>query len=201
MNPSRVLSPDAEVHDDGVIWRGGPSLQISVPKAATYVGADRWVLFDVADAEVHLYVEADSSRRVQRYYWIQFESFLPSLPDKRYGPVNQPVATLAGLPFHVIARAGPSSEPARAGSDLEHVLRLFVKNSYTLPRELATVRLLHRRADARSEVMLIYGEDLGVSGTTLANVIGSTDYLPAWKPVAEAATQRALKQFTVKRVV
>lgn len=200
MNASRVLSPDAEVHDNSVIWRAGPAIQISVPKEATYVGADRWVLFDVADAEVHLYVEADSRRNVQRYYWIQFESILPQLRDKRYDPVNQPRVTLAGLPFHLIARAGPSSEPARAGSDLERVLKLLMKSAWTLPRELATVRLLHRRPDARSEVMLIYGEDLAASGSTLGKVIGNAGYTPAWEPVAAAVTQRAMKRFRVERL-
>lgn len=196
MQPS-ILSPAAEVHDDGLYWRSPPALHIKVPADARHTGADRWVLFDVADAELHVFVEANAQRIVRRYYWVQFEAFLPDLPDKRYGPVNQPVVTLAGQPFHVIARAGASSEPARSGSDLEHMLRLLVRAQYVLPRELATVRLLHRRADGRAEVMLIYGEDLADSGVALADVVRNGEYLPAWMPIASAVTERALKRFEV----
>ena len=196
MQPT-ILSPVAEVHDDGLYWRTPPALHIKVPKEARHAGADRWVLFDVAEAELHVFVEANAQRVVQRYYWVQFEAFLPSLPDKRYESINQPVVTLAGKPFHVVARAGASAEPAKSGSDLEHVLRLLVRAQYMLPRELATVRLLHRRADGRAEVMLIYGENLAESGASLAEVVRNGEYLPAWKPIERAVTDRALKRFEV----
>ena len=53
-------------------------MRITVPNSVQYVSAARWDLNDIADAELHVFVDADAQKRVQRLYWIQFEAYLPS---------------------------------------------------------------------------------------------------------------------------
>ena len=43
-----------------------------------YVGADRWVLYGIADCELHAFVEADQRKNVQSLYWVQFEDLTPT---------------------------------------------------------------------------------------------------------------------------
>ncbi len=58
-----------------------PSVRIELPKQVRYVGADRWILYGIADAEIHVFVEADERKHVRRLYWIQFEGYLPTRPE------------------------------------------------------------------------------------------------------------------------
>src|ERR1044072_1762492 len=55
-----------------------PAIKIRLPKTAQYVGGARWDLYDCGDAELHVFVEADEHKRVQRLYWVQFEHYLPN---------------------------------------------------------------------------------------------------------------------------
>ena len=73
-----------------------PAIRISLPPGAVYVGAVRWPLYKVADAELHAFVEADASGLVRRFYWIQFESLLPSAKGNyNYSDSNTTTGRLA----------------------------------------------------------------------------------------------------------
>ena len=37
--------------------------RIRLPESVQYVGADRWVLYDIADCELHAFVEADPAEK------------------------------------------------------------------------------------------------------------------------------------------
>ena len=40
--------------------RARPRLRIQLPKPARYVGGERWLLFGIADCEIHVFVQADA---------------------------------------------------------------------------------------------------------------------------------------------
>jgi hypothetical protein len=42
------------------------------------------VLYGIADCELHAFVEADQEQNVQRFYWVQFEAYLPTKPDLKH---------------------------------------------------------------------------------------------------------------------
>jgi len=54
-----------------------PAVQIEFDKAFKYAGAQSFVLYNVANAEQHFFVDADKDGRIRRFYWIQFEGYLP----------------------------------------------------------------------------------------------------------------------------
>jgi hypothetical protein len=70
-------APDRVVSDNVITSEHDPKIRIQVPRSATYVGADRWILYDIADCELHAFVEANSQKKVQRLYGIQFEGYVP----------------------------------------------------------------------------------------------------------------------------
>ena len=39
-----------------------PAVRVHVPKSAEYVGADRWVLYGMADCELHAFVDVDAQK-------------------------------------------------------------------------------------------------------------------------------------------
>ena len=181
-------------------------LTIEVPVAAVYAGGDRFNLYGVADAEVHVFVEADDQMRVQRVYWIQFESYLPSKPELSYDYAEGNRRTaLWGTTIWL--RAGPvaTTGPMRPGSDREHVFAILERGGYRIPAEVMNVRLVQLLDDpegtgkGRRELMLIYSEDLALSGKNLAEL--TTDGKPDadWTPLEQPLIQRATEALAVSR--
>lgn len=54
-----------------------PNVHIDVDTALHYVGSQRGLLYDVAQAEQHLFVQR-SPEGVERFLWVQFEEYIPS---------------------------------------------------------------------------------------------------------------------------
>ena len=199
------LAPVARV-DAGRVVHAGEGVNIRVPASATYVGSDRFTLYGVADAEIHVFAEADAKRRLRRLYWIQFESYLPSKPELAYDYAdgNRRVV-LWGTPTWL--RAGPVSTrgPVRAGSDRERVIALLKRAGLTIPSEVMNVRLVQLLDDpkgtgkGRRELMLIYSEDLAPSGRTLAELTADSKPGAAWQPLEQPLIDRATTALSVQR--
>ncbi len=177
-------------------------MQIDLPAPVRYVGSDRWVLYGVADCELHVFVEADERRRVERLYWIQFEGYLPTQPELRYSPAAaQTTTTLAGLDFFVRARFGATTEPPRAGSDAEHVNALLKSKGYTLPPEMMNARFIHYVDERlRQELMIIYSEDLSATGFSTAQLSDGGDAHGRWGALSESLVQRARNRISLQRI-
>lgn len=134
----------------------GSLRSIAVGPQFTYVGGQRFILGASADAEQHFFVAADSSRTVQRMYWIQLEELLPS----RAGGYNyqaDSVRTIHGLDLRVNVRA--YTTPPDAVSDRGRAFALVQSRGYTVPEGATRVRLIYLPGSAaRREVMIIYVE-------------------------------------------
>lgn len=164
--------PERIVTEDGVLSERDPAIRVSLPGGTVHAGAKRWPLYNVADAELHAFVEADETGLVRRYYWVQFESYLPSRPNDyyRYAEFNPVTMDLSGYKVHVspIMFAGPDFDPP---DDTDHAAfrKLLSQNGFRLPPWTMSVRFVHLpTADLRQEVMVIYGEDLNSAGEALA---------------------------------
>jgi len=67
---AQAAPPERKVVGNVVTSERDPAVRIELPKAAQYVGADRWVLYGIANCELHAFVEADAQKKVQRLYCI-----------------------------------------------------------------------------------------------------------------------------------
>lgn len=165
-----------------------PAITITLPRSAKYLGADRWDLYGICDAELHVFVEADARKTVKAFYWIQFEGYLPSNTHIYDYTKDEPV-TFAGLPFWKRARFGPTDEPQRAGSDAEHLHQIIERAGYHLPPHMMNVRLVHVLDDARrKELMFIYAEALATPAPGTA-----------WPGLEKRLVGRAMKRIRLSR--
>lgn len=180
-----------------------PAVRIALPPKAVYVGTDRWVLYGVADCEIHVFVEATPDKRIQRLYWIQFEQYLPSKPELHYDYDRDPQRlSKDGMLFHVRPRFGPTNEPAKPDSDLDHVLKLLVANGYTNPPHMMNTRLVHLTdATRRKELMVIYSVDMAPTGLTSQDLMRDGDIDEArWAPIAQALVAEADRNIRITRL-
>ncbi len=192
-------TPLRTVNGKVVESQADPSARIEILADATYVGAVRFTLFGTADCEIHLFAEADASKRIRRLYWVQFEAYLPEHPTLRYShtPTYTPLE-LSGLPFFQRARFGRSMDVPRPGSDADRAYSLLKEYGYSLPPETVNVTYKHFFADMRKELLLMVIEDLSFSGTTFAELVQGGVIQASWGPVAERLQARASKVFAVR---
>jgi hypothetical protein len=177
-----------------------PALTLELTSSVQYVGADRWVLYGVADAEVHVFVEADSAKRVSRLYWIQFEQFLPSSAN-RYDGYNSPtrVNLGAGREFIVDGNQMRTTNTGRPGSDKEKVLEILKAKGFVLPPEMMYRRMVHLPTpDRRKELMIIYAEDLAPTGFAIADLTTGGRSTSEWPRLEGDLLKRAVERIRVR---
>jgi hypothetical protein len=156
-----------------------PVVRITLPTEVSYVGTDRWILFGIANCQLFAFVEAGPDKHVKRLYWVQFESYIPSMPKLHHKYDSKEHARMGGMDFFVDTWIGsgtaskPDTKPLEAfikskgyavpagidsGSDEQHIYALIASKGYVLPRMLSSVRFVHTFDAARKELMLIYSE-------------------------------------------
>ena len=188
------------------VTHAGEKVRVTVPAGAAYAGAERFNLYGVADAEIHVFVEADAAKKMRRLYWVQFESYLPSNDHRyNYADGNKRLA-VAGDTVWVRAGPVPTNAPMRAGGDRESVMRILARGGYTLPAEAMNVRMVRILDDpagtghGRRELMVIYAEDLAAAGKSLADFAKDGKLDPAaWQPFEQPLVDRATAAVKVER--
>jgi hypothetical protein len=99
--PAQSTRPERNVEANVITSARDPKVRIRLPKSAQYVGADRWVLYDIADCELHVLVDADANMNVQRLYWLQFEGYLSTKPELKHTYDSPRHTNLGGMDFYV----------------------------------------------------------------------------------------------------
>ena len=168
-----------------------PKVKLTFDKAFKYVGAQSFVLYDVANAEQHFFVDADQGK-IKRLYWIQFEGYLPSNTHTyRYQPNK--VVNIGRLSF--IADAyfrNVAATPAPANSDGGRAAELLKSKGLKIGNDIMMQRLVHLTDESkRNELMIIYLEDLSDRGITAAELAGAK--AASWPEISNALLERALK--------
>lgn len=200
-----AAAPAARIEGGALLLAGSPSIRVEVPQSAVYVGGDRFILYGVADCEVHVFVEADAERRIQRFYWIQFEGYLPSRPDANYDYADDGNRrmNLWGDTAWVRPGFGPTDRAPRPGSDSERVRSILADAGYTLPPHLMNVRFVRLLDDpqgtgrGRRELMLIYAEDMAASGFTSDDLRTDGQINDRARALEDPLVQRAAAAFEV----
>ena len=126
-------------------WPEQPDLEqlaaISVPEAFTYIGGQRFVLQEIADAEQHFFVRLDTGRVVRELVWIQVETGLPG-KSGGYTYAQDSIRRFAGLEWRVDVR-GTSGYLPPLGSDGAAMRAFVAKQGYTLQRMAPRIRLVY----------------------------------------------------------
>jgi hypothetical protein len=201
--PSLVVAaepPERKVEDNVIISERDPKVRIELPKSVHYVGADRWVLYDMADCELHAFVDGDSQQNAQGLYWIQFERYLPSKPDLKHQYDSPRHTTIGGLDFYVDIGTGTQNDQVKPGSDTEHIRELLRARGYKMPAETMYVRFVHLLDEQkRKELMIIYGEDLASTGFTAADLKKGGKAYDKWPAIEKSLVERAEKRIKIEQ--
>ena len=62
---AETTAPERKIDDNAIISEHDPKLRIELPASVQYVGADRWILYEIADCELHAFVEADEQKDIK----------------------------------------------------------------------------------------------------------------------------------------
>lgn len=152
------------VYGQVLVSPSDPAIQITFSSTFKYVGRQRFILYGVAEAEQHFFVQAGADGQIQRFYWLQFEHYLPGnaysydysqLPGKSNVNGYLFVHDSAIFSDYATQQRKPDSDGAKA-------LALLSKAALRLPTPMARIRMFHLPdSTRRTELMIIYGEALG----------------------------------------
>lgn len=157
-------STQLERHAQGQVLTSAsnPAVQITFGPQYKYAGGQRFLLYGVAEAEQHFYVQSNSNGQIDRFYWLQFEHYLPD-NNHQYNYPSKRTTDLGGLSFiydtavfsdYAGAKGNPESDGAKARAMLK-------KAGLVFPAAMARIRMIHLiDVSKRSELMIIYGEAL-----------------------------------------
>lgn len=197
---SQDPAPERVVSANTLRSERDPAVTLELPASVQYVGAHRWVLYGVADCEVHVFVDADSAKRVTRLYWIQFEGYLPQISSS-YNSYNSPIRVDLGGGREFIVDGGlfRTTTASRPGSDRERVLELLKAQGYVIPAEMMTRRMVHLPTpDRRKELMIIYAEDLAPTGFVIADLTTGGRSSAEWPRLERELLQRAVERIKAR---
>jgi hypothetical protein len=178
-----------------------PAVKLKVDQAFKYVGGHSFILYSVANAEQHFFVDADDQGNVKRLYWIQFEGYLPTNTHSyRYKPTK--TVQLGGLDFIADAWArNIKATPGRPDSDGNRARQFLEKKGFRLASdELLYQRLVHLVDEAkRNELMIIYMEDLGPRNLTAKDLAPEGRAHAQWEEISKSLQDRAVKGLELSR--
>jgi len=197
----QTRTPERKVERHVITSVRDPRVRIEVPSSAQYVGADRWILYEIADCELHAFVDADAQRRVRRLYWLQFESYIPSRPELHHTYDSPRHRQIGGLDFYVDTWVRSNDAKTRPGSDREHIEALLRAKGYQMPAGMMYVRLVNLLDEQkRKELMIIYGEDLAPTGFTEAELQKGGKAYDRWPAIENALVERAVKKIAIEKI-
>lgn len=198
--PAQATRPERKVEGSVITSERDPRVRIHLPNSAQYLGADRWVLYDMADCELHTFVDADPQKNVQRLYWVQFEGYLPTKPELKHTYDSPRHANLGGMDFYVDTWVRARNAEMQPGSDLEHILALIHTRGYRMPAGMMYVRLVHLLDEQkRKELMIIYGENVAESGLTAVELRPGGKGHGQWPSIEKGLLERAEKSVTIEQ--
>lgn len=183
-----------------------PAVQLEFDKAFKYAGGHSFVLYDVANAEQHFFVDADKDGRIKRFYWIQFEGYLPTNTHS-YNYKSPKIVNIGGFDFFADASARSlKGNLGRPDSDGNRARAFLASKGLKMAgTEFLSQRLVHLVDETkRNELMIIYVEALatgaaGDGSLTAADLNEGGSVRARWPEVEEGLLERAQKNMKVSK--
>ena len=152
---------ERQVTGTTLVSESGPAVEITVPDGARYLGAERILINDRFDAELHVFAEADAYGEIERFYWFQFETYLDGAEGSYDYRASVPdVVMVDGFEMFMTPGGGNTEEDTiRPGSDYAAFRGLVDAAGLRLPTWISTLRLVHLYEPTdRAEFIVFYGE-------------------------------------------
>ena len=178
-----------------------PAVSLKFDKEFKYVGGQTFILYDVARAEQHFFVDADDKGNVKRMYWVQFEGYLPDNAHSYKYKATKTVE-IGGLEF--IADSAARNVKANSGrpdSDGNRTRTFLEGKGYRMASdEVLWQRLVHLvDKEKRNELMIVYTEDLAGMKLTAKDLAPKGPAAGKWEGIAKDLLDRAVKGIELER--
>lgn len=170
-----------------------PKLKLEFAKNFKYAGGHSFILYNVARAEQHFYVDADKNGNVSRMYWVQFEGYLPDNTHS-YDYKSPRTVNISGLDFFADAYARKiDPTQGRPDSDGNKARAFLLSKGYKMGSDEVMMQRLVNMIDKenRNELMIIYLETLTPHGVTAADLAPNGKDNSKWAGISEGLLQRA----------
>jgi len=139
-----------------------PRADLTFGKEFHYVGGQKVDLYGNAEAEQHIFV-VSHDRVVERFYWIQFEHFLPT-NKHTYDYRSDRTTDIGSFRFIYDVKSWPdyaANQRQDPDSDGAAIAHLLADHNLVFPKKTVRVRMFYLPTfDRRTELMIIYGEAL-----------------------------------------
>ncbi len=176
-----------------------PPIRIDVDEQLPHIGILNFKLKEVAQVERYIYARHDESKRVQRLFIAQFESFLPEIKGDYKFQVTNPTRlgnsdyqTDIGI-FNFAERI--ASNPK---AEAEYTKALLDKNNLKADDDFLVARYARITSeDKRTELILFYLENLKDLGFTRAELESNGIRTPQAEKLFRDFADRALKSFKI----
>ncbi len=153
-------TPDYTWQGTRLARKSGVGYEISVATSLKYVGAKRFHIRQAADAEQHIFASADSTGKVHRLVWVQFEQQLPG-QNWRYDYPSPKRIRLGELQFITDSGAFRSYAGQSPSADHKRVDELLDEHKLHFDGPVIAIRMVHLPdKERRRELMIIYVESL-----------------------------------------
>ena len=193
--------PLRTVKNQTLISRELPAATLKFGKDFKYVGGHQFILYNVAHAEQHFFVNAGKDGLIKRMYWVQFEGYLPDNRNS-YTYKGTKSVDIGGFDFIADTYArNIRASPGRPDSDGAMGRNFLAQNGYRLASdEIISQRFLHYIGeDKRNEIMIIYLEDMSVLGLTSKDVAAGGKAAGEFGKISEDLLARAIKDLKITR--
>jgi len=174
-----------------------PQIRLDIDTALTHVGSQRWILYNVAQAEQHLFVQR-AADGVKRFLWVQFEEYIPSSNGKYDYSKSTPISAF-GRELRVDKRLWqvPTTE-TRPESDGAYARKMLREHGTTLPSHMLYERFIYLPdSTGRRELMVIYAEDVRSVSAETSTLEGSPEAAARLATLLAEHERRALKSFSI----
>ena len=178
-----------------------PAVDLKFGKDFKYAGGQSFVLYNVATAEQHFYVDADKDGRVKRLYWIQFEGFLPNNSHVYEYEVTK-LVNIGGFDFIADSWArNIKTDPGRPDGDGARARAFLESKGYKLASdEVISQRLVHMVSDKkRDELMIIYLE-VSPPGSAAVDLNKGGKDEARWNDISAGLLDRAQKGMKIRKI-
>lgn len=148
-----------------------PALVLRFDPGFRYLGGQKFVLYGLADAEQHFFVQTTGDDKLKSLYWVQFEAFLPD-NTRAYDYEHSPLRVRLGDHEFYTDTSVVAFDPQRKrakGTDGAMARQFLASKGYVLPADWAYARLVYLTdTTRRKELMIIFIDDLSPQGLTAA---------------------------------
>jgi hypothetical protein len=201
--PLDAATPERTVSGQVLSSGLAPTARLVFASNFKYAGGQRFILYGVADAEQHFFVDADEAGSIRSFYWVQFEHFLPG-KGETYNYPRRAIVKIGPLEFladtKVFAEYSKTvlDFSSQTESDSGHVGMFLRSKGLKPPAAAARIRMFHLPdSEHRSELMIIYVEALSRGDIGPGDLPRESPADEKWPAIARRVTEDARRGLSI----